>query len=52
MHALQVLENYDITELEMINILVAAKNWATHWANKRIRIFSDNLAVRTGLNHR
>ena len=38
-------QGYDITQLEMINIVVAAKIWASHWANKRIRIFSDNLAV-------
>ena len=29
----------------MLNIVVAAKIWAAHWSNKRIRIFSDNMAV-------
>ena len=43
-------QGYDITQLEMINIVVAAKIWASHWANKRIRIFSDNLAVVQVLN--
>ena len=38
-------KDYDITQLEMLNIVVAAKIWASHWANKRIRIFSDNMAV-------
>ena len=38
-------QNYDITQLEMLNIVVAAKIWASHWSNKRICIFSDNMAV-------
>ena len=29
-------EQYDITQLEMINIVVAAKIWASHWSNKKI----------------
>ena len=29
----------------MINIVVAAKIWASHWPNKRVQIFSDNMAV-------
>ena len=36
---------YDITQLEMINIVIAAKIWASHWAYKKIHIFSDNMAV-------
>ena len=36
---------YDITQLEMLNIVVAATIWASHWSNKKIRIFSDNMAV-------
>ena len=36
---------YDISHLEMINIMVAAEIWASHWANKKNRIFSDNMAV-------
>ena len=38
-------QQYDITQLEMINIVVAAKIWASHWSNKKIRIYSDNMAV-------
>ena len=38
-------KQYDITQLEMINIVVAAKIWASHWSNKKIRIYSDNMAV-------
>ena len=36
---------YDIVQLEMINTVVAAKIWASHWANSRVEIFSDNMAV-------
>ena len=36
---------YDITQLEMLNIVVVAKIWASHWSNKKIQIFSDNMAV-------
>ena len=36
---------YNIVQLEMINIVVAAKIWASHWANRRVDIFSDNMAV-------
>ena len=36
---------YDITHLEMVNIVVAAKIWASHWANRIIRIYSDNMSV-------
>ena len=32
-------------QLEMLNIVVAAKIWAPHWSNKKIHIFSDNMAV-------
>ena len=39
------LRQYYITHLDMINIVVAVKIWASHWANKKIRIFSENMAV-------
>ena len=38
-------QQYDITHLEMVNIIVAAKIWALHWSNRIIRIYSDNMAV-------
>ena len=38
-------ENYDITQLEMINIVVASKIWSSHWSNKKVQIFYDNMAV-------
>ena len=41
---------YNIVQLEILNILVACKVWATHWANKRIKIWCDNLAVVEVLN--
>ena len=37
--------NYNIAHLEILNIIVALKVWATHWANRRIRIHCDNMAV-------
>ena len=37
--------DYDIAHLEMLNIIFAAKIWASHWSNRRIRIYSDNMAV-------
>ena len=36
---------YTIVHLEILNIVVAAKIWANHWANKKIQIFCDNMAV-------
>ena len=36
--------------LEILNIIVALKVWATHWANRRIRIHCDNMAVVEVLN--
>ena len=47
-YTLQIPHNfqqYDITQLEMLNIVVVAKIWSSHWSNKRIKIFSDNMAV-------
>ena len=35
--------NYNITNLEVLNIVVACKIWANHWKNKRITILCDNL---------
>ena len=37
--------NYSIVHLEMLNILVALKVWAHQWANKKVRIKCDNMAV-------
>ena len=38
-------ENMGIVHLEMINILVAIRTWATLWKGKNIRIHCDNQAV-------
>ena len=37
--------NYTIAHLEILNIVVALKVWAEHWANKRIKVHYDNMAV-------
>ena len=37
--------NYNITQLEMLNIMVALKIWGQAWQNMRIEIKCDNLAV-------
>ena len=37
--------DYTIVHLEILNILVACKIWASHWENQKIQIFCDNLAV-------
>ena len=37
-------KNYNIAQLELLNILVAIKIWAVHWANKKIYIKCDNIA--------
>ena len=34
--------NYDIVHLEMLNILVAIRAWARHWATHKILIHCDN----------
>ena len=36
---------YTIVHLEILNIVVAAKIWANNWANQKIQIFCDNMAV-------
>ena len=36
---------YTIVHLEILNILVACKIWASHWENKKVQIFCNNLAV-------
>ena len=41
----QKFENMTIVHLEMINILVAIRTWATLWQGKNIRIHCDNQAV-------
>ena len=42
--------NYNIVQLEMLNIVVALKIWGQAWQNKRIRIYCDNHAVVDALN--
>ena len=37
--------NYNISQLEMLNIMVALKIWGQAWQNMRIEIKCDNLAV-------
>ena len=47
-YALSIPKNfyqYSIVHLEMPNIVVALKLWATHWSNKKLRIKSNNMAV-------
>ena len=34
-----------ITHLEMLNLLVALRLWANHWAKSSVYIFCDNMAV-------
>ena len=34
-----------ITQLEMLNVVVALKLWSNLWSDKKVRFFSDNLAV-------
>ena len=36
---------YSIVHLEMLNIVVALKVWATQWSKKKLRIKCDNMAV-------
>ena len=36
---------YSIVHLEILNIVVACKVWASYWANKKIHIWCDNQAV-------
>ena len=31
--------NYTIVHLEILNIVVAANIWATHWSNRKIQVF-------------
>ena len=37
--------NYNIAHLEILNIVVTRKVWAQYWANKRIKVHCDNMAV-------
>ena len=43
-------KGYTIVHLEILNIVVAVKIWASHWADKKIQIFCDNMAVVNVLN--
>ena len=38
-------QNYNIVNLEMINILVAVRTWAPHWQGQNVVIHCDNQAV-------
>ena len=38
-------KNYNIAHLEILNIIVASKIWADHWADKSVNILCDNEAV-------
>ena len=47
-YAITLPKNYhttNIATLEMLNILVALKIWATKWTHKKIHFFCDNIAV-------
>ena len=35
----------NITQLEMINVLIALRVWASHWVHSTVRFSCDNLAV-------
>ena len=37
--------NHDISQLEMLNIVVVSKLWAYPWIDKKIQIYCDNMAV-------
>ena len=37
--------NYNIAHLKILNIVVTLKVWAQYWANKRIKVHYDNMAV-------
>ena len=37
--------DYSIVHLEMLNIVVALKIWAHQWANKKLHVKCDNMAV-------
>ena len=37
--------NLNITHLEMLNVLIALRVWAPHWAQSMVRFSCDNLAV-------
>ena len=41
------IPNFDlkIVHLEMFNIIIALRIWATHWRHSRIKVFCDNLSV-------
>ena len=43
-------KDYTIVHLEILNIVVAAKIWASHWTKKRVQNFCDNMAVVDVLN--
>ena len=39
------LQHLHITQLEMLNVVVALKIWAKLWADKKVKIHCDNQAV-------
>ena len=38
-------QNYNIVNLEMVNILVAIRTWSPQWQGKKVIIHCDNQAV-------
>ena len=43
-------KNYSIVHLEILNIVVVLKIWATFWANHTIQIKCDNMVIVEVLN--
>ena len=43
-------KDFTIVHLEMLNILVAMRIWASQWQGKAVKIFCDNAAVVSVLN--
>ena len=39
------LKSFHITQLEMLNVIVVLKVWANNWANKKLEIKCDHLAI-------
>ena len=46
-----IIRHLHITQLEMLNIVVALKIWANVWKDQRITLLCDNLAVVEVLNN-
>ena len=41
----QSFSQFHITQLEMLNVIVALKVWAQYWQDKKITLYCDNMAV-------